>query len=908
MNYRNKWLQTANFSLKFCFIFVFLIHLLNAQTLLILKAPDDVVISCQFKLDTHLLSDIHSHYLGGLSSDSNNIQPLIIQDIVCKNYCNNDAKHHYPGTTTEAGKKACEYFQNYFNPSLPNNMYNLNYGRSAYTNSPNNIKIQINDHRSCGLGLIERIYSVNNIPYLVSDTQRIYVVECSSPFINVSDPCDPNDDLDWMYPYCDSNYILKIDDCQNIQNPLSAPKLLQRYCNLLSLEYTDEIYAGIEGCFYIRRTYTIIDWCAYDPFIDPNIGRWKIVQTLQVIDHEKPIVQYGIGNGKVTSKRDGICYTNIQLTASAMDGCTPSDFLIWKYKIDLNNDAQGKHNGYDIEVGKLNKIMYSKNDTPAIADNPYADNRFNPFDASGTYPLGIHKICWFVEDGCGNVGVICTLFEAKDSEAPHITTQDSFIYSISTSGCIDILAKDLVASSEDNCTLTEHLKYFFNGDPSTTSIRICCEDLIDKATCGYEIHLRPTIHVQDEAGNTGIIETNIIVYDELLVCERGNTRTRRYSCTTIKNNSIQGVKVYQKETFDHLAGYFRCNNEFMGSICPLLPIRISHSSYYGQDVLDLILLQEYLNGKRQFSFLQKHLSDLNNSNTITTADRAILLHSILERNPRDWSFFTLPDTIPLTKQTNYICPDSCKLLGAMNGDLNFDALSYCGDSLWIPDDCIQFVLEKKPIDIDKTMSIPVYCVSQIPMKGFQFDLNTKDNLFELLEISSDQSNLKFNFSSENSNDGIQRILCTEKDANAFIAEPTKPLFSLKIISKVSSSSELLINLNESYKENIGYDSSYYKYKICMNYVVSSKDHLKNKDILIFPIQHDGNLIISNTSNSPIRSIEIFNSEGKLIQTSRNFNVNSEIYEIPFSSSDGIYFVHITTSDFNLVKKIVCFNN
>jgi hypothetical protein len=74
--------------------------------------------------------------------------------------------------------------------------------------------------------------------------------------------------------------------------------------------------------------------------------------------------------------------------------------------------------GYDFRVGSLTKKEFAAGDTALVNHNPYADDNKNPFDASGTYPVGVHKIKWFVEDGCGNIAVCETLFEVKDCKAP----------------------------------------------------------------------------------------------------------------------------------------------------------------------------------------------------------------------------------------------------------------------------------------------------------------------------------------------------------------------------------------------------------------------------------------------------------------------------------------------------------
>ncbi|MFN8329769.1 MAG: hypothetical protein U0T81_00880 [Saprospiraceae bacterium] len=54
---------------------------------------------------------------------------------------------------------------------------------------------------------------------------------------------------------------------------------------MISIEYKDEIFTiEPDACFKILRHWTVIDWCQYDPFIDPNVGRWEALQVIKVRD------------------------------------------------------------------------------------------------------------------------------------------------------------------------------------------------------------------------------------------------------------------------------------------------------------------------------------------------------------------------------------------------------------------------------------------------------------------------------------------------------------------------------------------------------------------------------------------------------------------------------------------------
>lgn len=60
-------------------------------------------------------------------------------------------------------------------------------------------------------------------------------------------------------------------------NPLLGRPVIENnaddLCALISIEYTDEIFTiEPDACFKVLRHWTVIDWCQYDPSIDPVKG------------------------------------------------------------------------------------------------------------------------------------------------------------------------------------------------------------------------------------------------------------------------------------------------------------------------------------------------------------------------------------------------------------------------------------------------------------------------------------------------------------------------------------------------------------------------------------------------------------------------------------------------------------
>ncbi|MBK8737982.1 MAG: hypothetical protein IPL98_19520 [Saprospiraceae bacterium] len=70
-------------------------------------------------------------------------------------------------------------------------------------------------------------------------------------------------------------------------------------CALIAIEYDDEIFRiEPDACIKIIRTWTVLDWCQYDPF-DPNwkgSGRWTHTpHVIKVRDEDAPVVTCTVG-------------------------------------------------------------------------------------------------------------------------------------------------------------------------------------------------------------------------------------------------------------------------------------------------------------------------------------------------------------------------------------------------------------------------------------------------------------------------------------------------------------------------------------------------------------------------------------------------------------------------------------
>ncbi|MBK9270565.1 MAG: HYR domain-containing protein [Saprospiraceae bacterium] len=754
-------------------------------------APPNIVVSCWFWFDIAKLTDPNDPTFGRVVTDLSDRKKVVTQDLVCRKYCERNDITGYPGFVPSnqipkpAPNQACDYYYQYFDTAHWDNKYELTWGFDGYALNSCNVSptITVNDLRECGQGIIQRIVSAtgpNNIN--VTAIQTIWVVDCDPFYIDDLTCNDPRfSDVIWPNGVCTQTPVT-INGCGTDISPdnpqLGRPQVINNAddnCALLSIEYSDDVFTiEPDACLKVLRTWTIIDWCQYDPFIDPDKGRWQRLQVIKVRDQDKPVVSCNVGPCEPASIHPtlGVCVGHISLTASATDQCSPEDWLLWEYKIDAYNDGVGVHAGYDFRVGSLTRRAFNAGDTVEYSHNPFADNPRNPFDASGTYPIGIHKIIWFVEDGCANVGVCETLFEIKDCKAPTPYCHTGIItVPMPTSGCVEIWAKDLDLGSFDNCTSKDNLKFYFDNDATKQSITVCCDDFVN-ANANDELRIEVEMWVEDEEGNKDYCKTVIIVQDNQNICPDNLNGKARITglVTDEKGDELNPVEIslyrngnmmVQRTGNPYLFGDLAKDIEY-----ELRPDRNDEHSN-GVSTQDIIRIQKHILSQEAITSPYKLLAaDVNNSGSITTADineiRKLVLGNISEFSKvRSWSFvptdyvFTDPATPWTAPRTKSVMLDENKAVNFMAfkmGDVTGNAIAGLNGSSQVrTKGFLNLEIDEINLQAGQTYQIEFKSSDFEKINGYQFTFKFDQNalVFDGFESGAIQLN--------ESNFGIQKL-------------------------------------------------------------------------------------------------------------------------------------------------------
>lgn len=606
--------------------------------------PPDIVVSCMFWFDDSeaALTDLNNRTFGTIVKSLDDRQPVVTHDKVCEAYCTPNARTGYPVVP-----KACDFFDNLYNPANPSQRYDLQWGYDGYAIGSCDVEceITVRDARECGQGPIYRYFTVYSNGRAQTAVQTIWVVDCD-PFY-ISDVCtDPNDDIIWPNHCQDPELLNGCGANTSPDNPLlGRPELVpgaDDNCAMISITYEDKRYTIQEdACYKILRDWVVIDWCQFDPTINldrdgdgvidyhhPHPGEWHFLQIIKVRDTEAPQVDIKLGPCEPadSSARWG-CVGHLSITVDADDECTIDAELIYEYKIDLFNDGT-----YDLRVGPA-----KPGNLPLYRNNPYADDNTDVVNASGTYPLGTHRITWFVEDGCGNLTIKDTIFEIKDCKAPTPYCRSGVVTVIMPSnGSITVWAKDLDAGSYDNCTAPEDLKFYFYGDTSWTGYQVTC-DTFAKYGVQKRYMVEVEMWVEDEEGNTSFCRTIIEVQDNDNVCDSvGSLLYVGGKVATEEGVQMQGAPVelwkdgsYLISTNTDQRGAYGFAQLEPGRDYIVKPYR-NDKFLQGVSTRDLVAIHKHLLGIRPLNSPYKMVAaDVNNNEDVSVADVSIIRSLIL---------------------------------------------------------------------------------------------------------------------------------------------------------------------------------------------------------------------------------------------------------------------------------------
>lgn len=639
-------------------------------------------------------------------------------------------------------------------------------------------------------------------------------------------------------------------------------------------------------------------------------------------DDDKPVITIDIGpcNPATKDSLDNICYGLLELSAEAIDDQTPKNDLVFTYKIDLNNDGIGSHSGFEFFVGPLSRKDFIQGAVPLFHDNPYAANDNNPFAATGTYPIGIHKICWYVTDSSGNQAAPCQLFEIKDCKAPTpYCLLDLISIPLPVSGCVTIWAKDLDRGSFDNCTQADKLKYYFNGDPTAASITICCDDFAG-AGAGAQLVVEVQMWVEDEEGNTDYCRTAIIVTDFFGLCDARPDASLSGRIFSIRNRMdtipIKNAKFNQ---------YFVGTNYYFS---------LPRGSYYFSvekddepfeyvSTYDMILNQKHILGISSFSNpYQIFAADVNKSNSITAGDRTEMRNLILRnidnfKNSQEWYLYPLSNPPPMIPLVNWIRVELkanehriIDFRAIKIGDLN-DLISSDTDRLLIPNpsDSLEFKITNQSIHMGDTVIVDFYSNNFKNILGYQYTIKFESQHLKFIDIfERNVSNSKgINFGVRYVDTGFITTSWFDPDLTYQSYKNDEVLFTLKFIATKDGTLCDLISITSDLTPAEAYRDSFILHNIKLgvcDVIIDTKSETEDLfSIYPNPFKKEINFHFSEAVHFPLQ-IEIYSLEGKKIAVKQIINAVEDWTWNANQLKAGVYLIRVNDGENIVFRKMI----
>jgi hypothetical protein len=307
---------------------------------------------------------------------------------------------------------------------------------NSKTPAPPPVKIIYNTN-SCGIGTITRYWEVMD-PYMKLQKCEQVITVVASVYFNLSD-------ISWPPAYTIEG-CNPATDPRNLPAPYDYPTYTKLKCSQPMHSYRDQKFTVSDGCMKIVRDWTVIDWCQFQPNVNPTPGRWTYTQVIKLI-----------------------------LTDTTARLICPKDTIV-----DALKDCKGTFVKLD-SAKATNKCGF-----PMLIRNTSPYSKSKGPDASGDYPLGTTEFYFITEYGCGKELKCKVKVNVRNKIGPVPYCLNGLIVALMPvdtnkdgtpdDGMIAVWAKDFNVGSYHPCGY-KNLKFSFSSDTSDMSRVFTCADL-----------------------------------------------------------------------------------------------------------------------------------------------------------------------------------------------------------------------------------------------------------------------------------------------------------------------------------------------------------------------------------------------------------------------------------------------
>jgi len=542
---------------------------------------------------------------------------------------------------------------------------------------------------SCNIGTVIRTWiAVDAAGNSATCQQRVDIVDNTPITVVFPEDFTTNECGGDLSPETTGEPTITGDDCEN-----------------MLVSHVDEAFS-ISGsaCMKILRTWTVLDWCSYNPVDSLDNSRITKVQLIKITDTDAPVITTCPADVTVAITENA-CETRVNLADLIATDCSTN--------LTITNTSL------------------------------YADD--NGANASGMYPVGVHTVRFTVSDGCENVSTCEMTITVEDQYAPTAVCKYGLTISLMEGGFVIVPPNAINSGSFDNCSGEEGLIYeitpnFFN-----------CEDIG-----------RQTINliVTDQAGNSQFCATDIFIQDNGSACSDTVRRTAIGGrIFTEDGQGMEEVPVqltggleemgYTDESGSYL--FDDLSSEETYTVRPMPNENYSE----GLSTFDLLLIRKHILGTAPLNSPYKIIAaDVNDSKTISAFDLVIVRQIILgSRNDfsqnTSWKYidasYDFPDPrnpfleeVPQFRDYKQLLINDLQrdFIGIKIGDVNNSASPRAMVDGRSTRNALFLEMDDVAMKAGFEYSIPFKAKDLAKIQGYQFTIDFQPNLLRFKEVIS----------------------------------------------------------------------------------------------------------------------------------------------------------------------------
>jgi hypothetical protein len=414
--------------------------------------------------------------------------------------------------------------------------------------------------------------------------------------------------------------------------PYNFP-VVSKDCELIATNFSDQVFTiAPPSCFKIVRTWTLLDWCSYQP--GGSTGIWTAQQIISVTDTTAPTFT------------------------------CPASFALG---VGANCTAQ-------VLLPQVADIQDCSQSTSVAVSSPFG-NGYGPFNNVGP---GSYSVNYVVSDGCGNSAACSITVTVKDLKKPTPYCKDGLVTTlmgvdtdgngIFDEGMATAWASDFNEGSFDNCPGA--LKFSFSQNVAETSLVFDCDSL------GI-VPLQ--IWVTDAAGNQDFCTTQIEIQDNQGVCSGNQVASVGGAVTNELGFDVANVAISlsggsMPPVMTGADGNFSFQQVPLGGDFSIIPAKDTNL-LNGVTTFDIVTIRKHILNIAPLGSPYKIIAaDANRSNTVTTYDvveiqKAILHITYSFSNNKSWRFVRADYVFP--NPANPFAPGFPEVynINNFNGDL-----------------------------------------------------------------------------------------------------------------------------------------------------------------------------------------------------------------------------------------------